>query len=657
MNRGGKTMKIKNILSYAALVVLSCACAKEMVPVSNSVEAEDGAKVYNFTATAQDPMTRAFFKEEEAPSRYIYWDDDDEFDFHDIQIAEDGEKVTVSSSKPSSMGVSRKSVLFEKTAHDYMMITYPKGAVSFVDTVSLEFVSTKQVDTNRFAANSLVKVSVPKVQELSSVLTPDNLPMASLRMALSDIAKAAVAAGTDSVSAEFVNPVKMYPLAGLVKMTITGLPNVESATVTKVNLLSEFDGTTYTGTPQRGMRGDNIICLKDTMAVVGNWTSGDSRFDVSLYGKNTLAYTKDKGVDVCFAANHSVARMKTLKVVVYTSDGAVYSKKFDMSKKTVGFSKSRITSFTLDFTSSTVTKEASTKFSVEWSKGYLVYDAENKAYKIGDKEDIGLYFKFGSPDAIAFYDSNADWVYRLKPDDLVKQDISGTSGSQEVTPDGQTLKNGTCVFYSNSAYTPATWRSHTAYKVSDNVVTASTMTSENDYFDWVGSTSFTGSNDPCSLVKVGEGEKSWRLPTYEELKDLVNVGAAGVEYGNFDGSDIKSSDGKTRYVKYTDGEQEFYFMANGKVQTSFTRSSSDIKMMFSNKYTVSFFCSDYVGTTEPNTSSSKNYSYIYSFGLSSVPGMNTAASLTTKATVNLKNSYSGTRTYWDAFNVRCVREK
>ncbi len=651
-------MKASNILTAgmaAAALLAGCAQENDFVPERESEG--DGAKVYSFTATAEDPMTRAFFKEEEAPSRFIYWDDDDEFDFHDIEIAEDGEKVSVSSSKPTSMGVSKKSVLFEKSAHDYMLITYPKGAVSLVDTVALNYVSSKQTDTLRFAPNTLVKVSVPKVQELSSVLTPDNLPMASFRMALSDKAKAAVKEGKDTVSADFQNPVKMYPLAGLVKMTITGLPEVASATVTKVNIMSEFDAKSYTGYPQRGLRGDNIICLKDTMAVVGNWTSGDTRFDVSLYGENTLPYTAEKGVDVCFVTNHSMAGMKTLQVVVYTSDGAVYKKTFDTGARQIGFSKSRITSFTLDFTNGSVIKAASEKFSVEWSKGYLVYDADNKAYKIGDKQDLGLYFKFGCPDAIALYESNKDWLDRIKPSNLVDQEIGGTGKTQEVTPDGQTLKNGTDFFYNGYEALAASWRDHACYTVSGSSVTESVMKSENEYLDWVGTTSFTGENDPCSLVKVAAGEKSWRLPTLDELKNLVEVGAPGVEFGNFDGSDIGSSDGKSRYVKYTDGEQEFYLMANGVATTKFAKGYSTIQLTYSSKYAVNFFCSDYVGTVEPQTSNSKNYSNLFTFSLSSTPTVKTGASLTSKASVNLKNNYSGTRTYWDAVNVRCVRDK
>lgn len=650
-------MKASNILTGIAAVALVAGCAQENDFVPEREAEGDGAKVYSFTATAEDPMTRAFFKEEEAPSRFIYWDDDDEFDFHDIEMAEDGEKVSVSSSKPTSMGVSKKSVLFEKSAHDFMVITYPKGAVSLVDTVALNYVSSKQTDTLRFASNTLVKVSVPKVQELSSVLTPDNLPMASFRMALSDKAKAAVNDGKDTVSADFQNPVKMYPLAGLVKMTITGLPGVTSATVTKVNILSEFDAKSSTGLPQRGLRGDNIVSLKDTMAVVGNWTSGDSRFDVSLYGKNTLPYTADKGTDVCFVTNHSMAGMETLQVVVYTSDGAVYKKTFDTSKKKIGFSKSKITSFTLDFTNGSVTKEASKKFSVEWSKGYLVYDADNKAYKIGDKQDIGLYFKFGCPDAIALYESNKDWLDRIRPANLVDQEIGGTGGkTQEVTPDGQTQKNGTCFFYNGYQSLATSWRDRTCYKVSGSSVSPVVMKSEDEYLDWMGTTSFTGDNDPCALVKVASGEKSWRLPTYKELEELVEVGAPGVEFGNFDGSDMKSNDGKSRYVKYTDGEQEFYLMANGIATTKFSNGYSTIQVSYNTKYAVNFFCSDYVGTDAPQTSSSKNYTYLFNFSLSSTPTVKTDASLK-KATVNLKNKYSGTRTYWDAVNVRCVRDK
>lgn len=651
-------MKTRYILYLSALAAVLASCAKETAVVSAEGAKTDDGVLYSFTATASDPMTKSFFKEEEAPSRYIYWEDTDEFDFQDITIGNDGkESVSVTSSKPSSMGASKKSVLFEKKGHDYMVISYPKGAVTLMDSTFIStYVSSKLTTHDTLTNNAAVKVSVPKEQALSSVLTPANLPMVSSRLALSDKAKSLIASGKDTLSTDFVNPVKLTPIAGLVKMTVTGLPEVTKATITKVNILTEFDAKTSTGMPQRGLRGDNIISLKDTMAVIGNWESGDSRFDISLTG-GSVEYTTEKGATVCFVANHSEAGMKSITVAVYTSDGAVYKKTFNTSKKMISFSKSRVSSFSLDFTSGSVSKAASSRFSVEWSKGYLVYDSANKTYKIGDKQEIGLYFKFGSADAIAFYESTEDWLSRIKPSNLVPIPIPGTDKFQDGTADGQTLKNGTDNFFSNMNGMAAAWRTRKVYKVSGSTVTESDITSESDYYAWQGSTSFAGEKDPCSLVKVADGEKKWRVPTKEEVNDLISVGAAGIEFGNFDGSDIKSSDGKSRYIKYSDGEQEFYLMSTGKVASKITKSYKSIQMTFSYKYQVIFPTAEYTGSDAAQTSTSKNYCSSYSLSLSSVPSKTTAA----KIEKGIANTYASGVTdktpQWDAFCIRCVRDK
>lgn len=651
-------MKTRYILYLSALAAVLASCAKETAVVSAEGAKTDDGVLYSFTATASDPMTKSFFKEEEAPSRYIYWEDTDEFDFQDITIGDDGkESVSVTSSKPSSMGASKKSVLFEKKGHDYMVISYPKGAVTLMDSTFIStYVSSKLTTHDTLTNNAAVKVSVPKEQALSSVLTPANLPMVSSRLALSDKAKSLIESGKDTISTDFVNPVKLTPLAGLVKMTVTGLPEVTKATITKVNILTEFDAKTSTGYPQRGLRGDNIISLKDTMAVIGNWESGDSRFDISLTG-GSVDYTAEKGATVCFVANHSEAGMKSITVAVYTSDGAVYKKTFDTSKKMISFSKSRVSSFSLDFTSGSVSKAASSRFSVEWSKGYLVYDSANKTYKIGDKQEIGLYFKYGSANAIAFYESTEDWLSRIKPSNLVPIPIPGTDKFQDGTADGQTLKNGTDNFFSNMNGMAVAWRTHKAYTVSGSTVTESDMASESDYYAWQGSTSFAGEKDPCALVKVADGEKKWRVPTMEEVNDLISVGAAGIEFGNFDGSDIKSGDGKSRFIKYSDGEQEFYLMSTGKVASKITKSYKSIQMTYSYKYQVIFPTAEYTGSDAAQTSTSKNYCSSYSLSLSSAPSKTTAA----KIEKGIANTYASGVTdktpQWDAFCIRCVRDK
>lgn len=643
-----------------ALAAIAAGCAKENNVLSERETVREDGRLYSFTATAEDAMTKSFFKAEEAPSYYIYWDDTDEFDFHDITIGEKGETVSVTSSKPKSIGASRKSVLFEQTAHDYMLISYPKGAVTLLDSAFVKNYNTetKKTSADTIVNNATVKVSVPRVQALSSVLTPANLPMVSPRLALSSKAVARIADKSDTISTEFSNPVKLTPLAGLVKMTITGLPNTSSATIQKVNIYSVFNATTSTGTPQRGLRGDNIISLKDTMAVVGNWTIGDNRFDLSLTG-GTVAYTAADGATVCFVANHSVARMKTIEVTVYTSDGAMFKKQFNTSSREIAFSKSRVTSFTLDFTSGAVVKASSEKFSVEWSRGYLVYDADNKAYKIGGRQDIGLYFKFGSANGIALYDSNQDWLDRIKPSNLIDQSVAGGKGTQQVTPDGQTLKNGTDNFYSNQSGLAASWRNHPYYTAAGGSVSAGTMTSEEQYFDWQGSIVAKDDTDPCSYVKVADGENKWRMPTKEEIQDLINVGSAGIEYGNFDGTDITSTDGKSRYVRYSDGDQELYFMATGYAATSIMKTYKKVQMMYSNKYTIYFPSSTYNGNATVSTSTSTNYCSAFKLALSSAPSLTTKAAVD-KAVANTYNS-SGSkvdpRVNWDALNVRCVRDR
>lgn len=652
-------MKTRYILYIGALAALLSGCAKETAVVSAEGSKADDGVLYSFTATASDPMTRSFFKEEEAPSRYIYWEDTDEFDFHDITIGESKESVSVTSAKPTSMGASKKSVLFEKKGHDYMVISYPKGAVTLMDSTFIStYKSSKLTIVDTLTDNAAVKVSVPKVQALSSVLTPANLPMVSSRLALSDKAKDLISSGKDTISTDFVNPVKLTPLAGLAKITILGLPDVAKATITKVNILTEFNYTSNsTGTPQKGLRGDNIISLKDTMAVIGNWVSGDSRFDISLTG-GSVEYTAENGATVCFVANHSETGMKNITVAVYTSDGAVFKKTFDTSKKAVNFSKSRVSSFSLDFTDGSVSKAASSRFAVEWSEGYLVYDGANKSYKIGGKQDIGLYFKFGRANAIAFYDSNEDWLSRIKPSDLVQIPIPGQDGKyQDGTADGQTMKNGTDNFFSSMSGLPTAWRTHKSYTVSGSTVTESDMTSESDYFAWQGSTSFDGANDPCSLVKVADGEKKWRIPTLDEVNDLISVGAAGIEFGNFDDSDIKSSDGKSRFIRYTDGEQDFYLMATGKVTSKIAKAYKSIQMTFSPKYQIIFPTGKYTGVDAAQTSTSKNYCSTYSLSLSSVPGKTTAARIDKGIANTYTSGVTDTTPLWDAFCVRCVRDK
>ena len=641
-------MKTRYFLLLAAVAVFA-SCNQEQVLLQEA----SSAKTYTIRAGAGDPVTKAYFKEDEAPSKYMYWEADDTFDFNDITIGEVW-NVNVTSGKATEVAADGKTMLFTQTVNDYLVITYPAGAVNMTDV-------------------DMVTVTVPRDQELSSVLTPNNLPMTTSRLALSDVAKKAVESEEDVVSIIPDDaPVKFYPLAGIGKMTITGL-GVESATIKKVNILTEFSADkTTTGEPQRGLRGNNDFSLAGDKELTSTWTSGDARFDLSLTSETGISYTDKDGADVVFVADQSNYGVKTMQVVVYTADGAVYKKKFDMAsaEKQIAFDKAHISSFTLDFTNGTVSKVADSKFSVEWSTGYLVFDEANKGYKIGEPEDIGLYFKFGTAVGVKFFKDNEDWAWRLQPKD---EDGNKLSGSTTYLSNKTTLANGTEMFYSGILQKGvrfygenAIWQDTPYYYPDGTDILAGTIAGGNDgdefnYHKMAGTTVYSGAADPCSYVKVGEGEKAWRLPTKAEVEDLISVGAPGVEYFTLDGSDVKGSSGNGSpvYARYTDGVQELQFMTNGFVAMTFSSAYTQIQMTFGNKYAVDFWTNQYEGQTEPQKSTT-NSAYAYKLSLSSTPGFNTKAEVA-KFSANRLNNYTtkgGVEyTLWDAMNVRCVRDK
>ena len=665
-------MKSYKIFMASMAMVLAAGCAKEAVLTDDASPVGTEAKMYTFEAQAGSPMTRAYFKDDEAPDRYIYWEADDSFDFHDITMSADGWSLSKSSGKPDEVAADGKSVTFNKEAHDYMVITYPAGAVEILSSLEAKtWVDSKTTLTDTISNYAVVKVNVSREQKLSSVLSPSELPMATARMALSETAVQAVKDGTDTISVVHEGPVKVYPLAGIAKMTVTGLPDVSSAKIVKVNILSEFSSTSSsTGTPQRGLRGDNVFFLGGDMDLAANFTSGDTRFDLTLTDSEGIDYTAENGADVVFVADHSNFGVKTLQVVVYTSDNAVYKKKFDMSKaeKQIAFNKARISSFTLDFSDGTVSKLSSDSFSVEWAKGYLTYDSDNKAYKIAEKEDVGLYFKFGSSAGVAFYPTTEDYNYRIHPVNPETGEYYVASG---FIPGGQTMGNGTDFFHYNyysggNLYYGENplWKEKKYYHVSDGAVVEGTLATVTEFNEVGGSVDFDA-NDPCAYVKVSDGEKKWRLPTVEEVQNLIDVGAPGIEFGSFEGKDIRSSgDGLTRFVHYTDGLQDLYFKAAGFITNNFTKAGANsdgvtetqnLQITYSNKYAVYFWTNSYSGTTEASTGTN-NYGSAYKLSMSTGVNFTTAASID-KMKANRQNAYSGDYGLWDNLPVRCVRDK
>lgn len=675
-------MKTKTLLFALSALVLFAGCSKEAAVVEGpSKSSKSTAKTYKIEAgVGEFASTKAYFKDDEAPQRWIYWEADDEFDLQDIMLGDSTETVGVTSSVPTDLSTDAKSAFFEATVHDYLVVSYPKGAVTLSSSAPSFWNSTIK-DTSRFDANQAVyaAVTVPAEQTLSSTLTPDLIPMASKRIALSDAAVAAVQSGKDTVSVVGEEgPVKVYPLAALVRIHVKGLEGVESGKINRVNFVTEYASKSSSGLPEYGITGTTYFTLADTIAL-GRTHDGNSgpsyRNYVNLSG-GTVDYTAEGGADVCFVVNHSSAKANKFALKVYLEDGAVFSKSFDLQKDTVrflGFSKSRVTSLTFDFDGATQVKAASNRFNVEWSSGFLTYDADNQAYKFAGKDDIGLYFKFGSAAGVAFYKDTQDWDYRLSPSDATTDvSIQGGKSHAYYTPDGQTQSNGSCYYYviAPSAGQNCHWIERKYYYPnSDGKIVEGTLPTVVDYLEGEnvqGSTAFADATDPCSYVPVGEGENKWRMPTEADLKSLVEVGGAGFIWGNTDGSAIGSNDGKSRYLRMQDGEQDITFKATGSVDMSASRTSTTegaeepygvkIQQLFGNKYAVRFWTSTY--------KSSKGTAF--DFKVSSSIGIDTGfwnknssawKVPTASKNAGAANRYVASHKIWDAANVRCVRDK
>ncbi|MCR5519342.1 MAG: hypothetical protein K6F21_03330 [Bacteroidales bacterium] len=649
-------------LAAAAFALLVSCNTKED---AFSLSGDNSNKKINIGTLVGDPLTKAVFDNASAPEKYICWEADDNFDFHAISLGKDlegkdAETVELSSSVPDKLSSDGKTAFFSKDASDFLVITYPAGAVELMDSV----VNVKST-TYKPSTKQIVKATVPSVQPLSSVLSPDLVPMTSAKLAVSE----AAAAFDKEAGVAFSTPVAMYPLAGIVKMSLKGLTDVTSGKVVKVSLLSEFAGKAKD--PSYGISGSQAFSLAaengvPTLSTLSEFISGSNdykgdadRLRINLESSAGLDYSADKGCDVCFIVNHSSSGMKTVRVSVYMADGSVYQKKFTLTDN-VGFNKARVSVFALDFSTGSEVRTADSVFGVEWSEGYLVYDAENSAYKFGAADQPGLYFKFGSPLGVEFYPSSDDYIYRLKPADanVVQSVVIGGVERQIglMTPDGQTGNNGSCYFFTNNAPSSgvvAAWRNRAYFAPgTEGKIVADTLRAHTEYqfkTSNAASSAFEGASDPCSYVKVAAGENKWRVPSADEVNDLIEKGAVGVEYLNSDGSfPTGNYDAKLKQARYADGTRTLVFSAFGSVPETYAKDNVyKLQMLYSNKYAVRFWTSKYA--SQKGTA--------YNLSLSSAPTYTTKASTSTYNSGSTNSYVAEGCTIGEALPVRCVRDK
>ncbi|MCR5003000.1 MAG: hypothetical protein K5984_01385 [Bacteroidales bacterium] len=637
------------IIGTAALAVLVSCSEKEFTPAS------EASKV-NISVSA-DPLTKSSFD----AGNFVVWENSDVFDIHNVTLANSVESVSTTSMNASSLSDNSTVASFNNlSVNDYFCVTYPSGAVTLLNHIQSYWNSSLK-DSVKFNSKKYIytKVNVPYIQTLSSTITPEAVPMMSARYAYSSAAKTADT--ENAIAYNSSETITMMPLSGIGKITLKNIPDITSGTISKVILNADFVSVTSeslsaNGSSEYGLVGDtyySYIASSDSFAVAYPHNSATPQRTQLVLKNGTIDYTAADGATFYFGANHSIQPIKTLLVKVLFTDGSSVKKSFDVSGKKIYFSKEHIVSFTLDFTSGATSKLASTRFSVEWSDGYITYDSANEAYKFTSASESPLYFPFGSAIGIRLYSDFDDYESRLKP---------GT-----VTADGQTIANGSCYFYSTSPYTPAEWITRSYYYPSGTKIAAGTLSTADQYRQLQGSSAFSGETDPCSYVPVNSGENAWRMPTAADVDDLVNVSASNVEFGNVDETAPSGSDGKAKYLDVTDGEQNLRFIAYGCTATSCSASYIQYSMMYSNKYAVRFWTTTFKEATSSglkrnvgshfNVSLSSSVSATTSFSSS----LSTAAAGYEYGKVSETSSvyYQDTDQYpmWVNVPVRCVRDK
>ena len=98
-------------------------------------------------------------------------------------------------------------------------------------------------------------------------------------------------------------------------------------------------------------------------------------------------------------------------------------------------------------------------------------------------------------------------------------------------------------------------------------------------------------------------------------------------------------------------------MSTGKVTSKITKQYKSIQLTFSTKYQVVFPTNSYTGGSVAVTNTSTNYCSTYSLSLSSVPSKTTAAKVDKGIANTYTNGVTNTTPQWEAFCIRCVRDK
>lgn len=465
----------KRLIIIAAALLAGCTGIKEQAPLQEP-------KTYGTLDVTLGAGPTKVSLQSGALGQTVVWDMEDSFRIYNVADA------TYTSVTPVSLSEDG----FTAT----LPLPYPVGKdISVVVT----FGGTE------FRADSTVTAASPIEQTLRTTgWDCDAMPMASPILPLEK--------GKDL-------KVSLMPLGALVEVELTDLPRFRTDKMRNIHIETSA---------VRGTRSNQLTCdaycykvdvdgfsreLEDYMSQKYVFDGEYAAYlelsspQYSSYTKQTKLYFLSPGfVQPEDDADGTI--LKSISVQITTDKNSI-SKSFEsLDAKKVKFTAGRITRFSLDMATATVSERLG--FSVEWSPGYLVYDAATKGYGFAGPEERGLYFKTGS---------------------LMGFDPFASTPAEEYF--GHTKRFGAWQYddagnISYTSYYNTPWDEGTADLVAYRKDEAGDIVpfKPSSYYDLdyaayeEGLTFDPAIHDPCSMVRDGKG---WRLPTNEEALNLAAV--------------------------------------------------------------------------------------------------------------------------------------
>ena len=476
--------------------------------------------------------------------------------------------------------------------------------------------------------------------------------------------------------------VELRPLNALVEVTLTRIPGFNTTeTIRNIHI-----GTTA----GRGTRSNQLTCDaycykvdRDGFSLeLNDYLSEKYAFDGEYaayleltsaepfrYSNNLTLYFMSPGY-VQPEEDPNGTILSSLDIEITTNKRIIKKEYADVSAKQVKFTAGRITSFTLALSTGT-TSTNRLNLDVEWSPGYLVYDAATKGYGFAGPEERGLFFKLGS---LMGFDPFAntppeEYFGRSRRLAAFMHDDDGNLYYDVMDADGNVAP---------AEYYSLPWEQGTAdmtaFRKDDNGDIVPFKPASYDDFNFIpyseGAAYDRSANDPCAYVRDGKGD--WRMPTEEEaqrLADVVYESLGNWRLWSYGEQTITTTDKKPHMMGITDAAgKEVVLSTTSSISHANSRQAVYKTTIDGVQYTRENIWTSYIelGYSENITIPTSHFE-AYLLGSSETPTVGTSV-LSVQSLTSLRCNYepsvkiiqrhaTANALRQGAYMVRCVRDK